>query len=653
LRQLQGPVGHAVALWAVLAVAFHLYTSGFGFFEPREQRSVHLGFLVAIAFVLYPGRARSPQHRPSWLDWLFAALAVAVNVYSYLEAHRINLRQENIDELLWGELICGAIETVLIIEALRRAVTPVMAALVTIGIFYLFVAHHAPGILSYHRALPFGEIVETMYLLNGMGIYGSITGISATMVAIFIAFGAFIEKSGVGRLFHNLGTKIAGRYDGGPAKVEVFSSALFGTISGSSTANVFATGSFTIPAMIQLGYRRHFAGGVEAASSVGGQIMPPVMGAGAFVLAEITNTPYSEVIIAATIGAVAYFVMILVCVHFEAKRLGLHGVDPSEIPLWRVVLADLHLLLPVLLLMWLLFNDYSPHYAAFWAILAVPVCSWIPAVLGGALAVAGVRPDPSTAIGLWLSADTGIRPRTLYDMLAAGGRNMAIVALACAGAGMFVACLTVTGVVTSLATKVTALAGSNLLIAGALLMVVTLVLGMGVPTTAAYIIGASIGAPILIQLGVPMLAAHLFVFYFSILADATPPVSVASYAAASIAKANPMSVGLVAFRLALAGFVCGFGYLYTPALMMQGPVHEILAQTAVYLIGLTIMAAGMFGYFRDHLPMSVRLVIIPAALVLVLGHEFNVWLRVALELGLAAILWALPALGVRRAPAGG
>jgi TRAP transporter 4TM/12TM fusion protein len=694
LRQLTGPVGHAVALWAVLAALFHIYTSGFGFLEPREQRSVHLGFLLAIAFVLYPAGPRSPQHRPSWLDWLCAALAVAVNVYSYLEANRINLRQENIDELLWGELICGTIATALIIEALRRAVTPVLAGLVAIGIFYLFVAHLMPGILSYHRQLPFGEIVETMYLLNGMGIYGSITGISATMVAIFIAFGAFIEKSGVGRLFHNLGTKIAGRYAGGPAKVEVFSSALFGTISGSSTANVFATGSFTIPAMIQLGYRRHFAGGVEAASSVGGQIMPPVMGAGAFVLAEITNTPYSDVIVAATIGAIAYFVMILVCVHFEAKRLGLHGVDPSEIPLWRVVLADLHLFLPVVLLMWLLFSDYSPHYAAFWSILAVPVCSWLPRItklLGikwlidravdglayldrkldaissntagsdwkqffvpfvrGFIQGSGLRLLPY--VSSWCDYDTGIRPRGLYDMLATGGRNMAIVALACAGAGMFVASLTVTGVVTSLATKITALAGSNLLLAGGLLMVVTLILGMGVPTTAAYIIGASIGAPILIQLGVPMLAAHLFIFYFSILADATPPVSVASYAAASIAKANPMSVGLVAFRLAIAGFVCGFGYLYTPALMMQGPVHEILAQVAVYLIGLTVMAAGMFGYFRAHLPASVRLVIVPAALVLVLGHDYDVWLRIALELGLVAILWALPALGVRRAPAGG
>ena len=616
MRELRGRVGFAVALWAVAATLFHLWTSGTGFFEPRTQRSFHLLLLLPLAFLLFPARSRSPLDRPSWPDLVLTALAIVPNVYSWWEANRINLRFENVDALLPGEWVCGIVATVLILEALRRAVTPVLAGLLAIGILYLFTTEWMPGLLHY-RNMSFEEIVETMYLLNGMGMYGAITGISATMVAIFIIFGAFIESSGVGRLFHNLGTKLAGRHAGGPAKVEVISSALFGTISGSSTANVFATGSFTIPAMIKLGYKRHFAGGVEAASSVGGQIMPPVMGAGAFVMAEITNIPYSDIIIAATLGAVCYFFMILVSVHIEAKRQGLAGCDPSDIADWRTILKDVHLLLPVGVLMWLLFEDFSPHYAAFWSILSVVAASW-------------------------LRRETRIYPRQLWGMLVAGGRNMVIVALACAGAGMFVACLTVTGVIISVSNVITSFADGNLMIAGALLMVTTIILGMGVPTTAAYIIGASIGAPILIKLGVPMLPAHLFVFYFSILADATPPVSVASYAAASIAKADPMRTGFAAFRLALAGFVIGFSYLYTPALMMQVPLDEIIGQLLVNLLALTILSAGLFGWFRIDLGVPLRIALVLGGLVLALAENYDLWARIAVELAIFAGLYFAP-----------
>jgi TRAP transporter 4TM/12TM fusion protein len=619
MRELRGRTGIAIASWAVAATLFHLYTAGFGFYEPRSQRSLHLLFLLPLAFLLFPATATSPKHRPSQIDWGLAALAVAANFYSYYEAYRINLRFENVTPLLPGEIIFGAIATVLLVEALRRAVTPVLAGLVSLGILYLFLTEHMPGILTY-RDMAFTEIVETMFLLNGMGIYGSITGISATMVAIFITFGSFIDGSGIGRLFHNIGTRIAGRQSGGPGKVAVLSSALFGTISGSSTANVFTTGSFTIPAMKRAGFRPHFAGGVEAAASVGGQIMPPVMGAGAFVMAEITNTPYSQIIVAAVIGSLLYFFMILASVHLEARRLGLAGCDPSEIPAWREVLKDIHLLLPVILLIVLLMMGRSPHYSAFWSIVAVFVVSW-------------------------LRRETRLGPRKLWDVLVRAGFNMVIVALACAGAGMFVACLTVTGIVISISTIVTSLAGGSILIAGALLMVTTLILGMGVPTTAAYIIGASIGAPILIGMDVPMLATHLFVFYFAILADATPPVSVASYAAAAIARSDPMRTGLTAWRLALAGFVVGYSYLYTPAMLMQGPVLEIIGQILVNVLGLTAVAAGLFGYFRSPLPLPLRLVLVPVGLVIVLLEAYSVWPRIAVEIVLLAGLYVLPQLG--------
>ncbi len=617
MRELKGRVAVAIGVWAAAAALFHLWTAGFGFFEPRTQRSFHLMFLLPLAFLLFPAHPkRSPAERPSLLDWVMAAAAVAVNYYSYWEANRINLRFENVDALTPGEWVVGTVATILVIEALRRAVTPVLAGLLVLGIAYLFVTEYMPGMLNY-RDMSTSEIVESMFLLNGMGMYGSITGISATLVAIFIVFGAFVDASGVGRLFHNLGTRLTGRQAGGPAKVAVVSSALFGTISGSSTANVFTTGSFTIPAMIRLGYPRHFAGGVEAAASVGGQIMPPVMGAGAFVMAEITNIPYSRIITAAFLGAVCYFFMILVNVHFEARRLRLKGVEPRDIPAWNTVVADLHLLLPVLVLLGLLFVDYSPHYAGFWSIVTVVLASW-------------------------LRSGTRMGPRSLWSALVAAGKNMVIVALACAGAGMFVACLTVTGFVIALSTTITSLSQGNVLVAGLLLMVTTLILGMGVPTTAAYIIGAAIGAPILIGMNVPVLAAHLFVFYFAILADATPPVSTASYAAASIARTGPIKTGVSAFRLALAGFVVGFSYLYTPSLLMEGPALEILGQILVNLIGLTIVAIGLSGYGGGPIALPLRAILILAGLLLALLETWNVWPRVLVEILLLGALFAVP-----------
>jgi TRAP transporter 4TM/12TM fusion protein len=620
MRELKGPVFWLAAAVAVSASLFHLLTGGFGFLEPREQRSVHLLLLLPLAFILYPAGETSPKDRPSVVDWLLSVFAVLPSLYSYGCANGgrycasiINLRFETVDPVHPVELVFGVIAIVLVVEALRRAVTPVLAGLVATGILYLFVTEYMPGILHF-RDIPSTQIVETMYLFNSNGIYGSITGISATMVAMFIIFGAFIEGSGVGMLFHNLGMKVAGRQAGGPAKVEVVSSAMFGTISGSSVANVFATGSFTIPAMIKLGYRRQFAAGVEAASSVGGQIMPPVMGAGAFIMAEITNIPYQTIALAAIAGSLLYFFMILVSVHFEARRLRLTGCDPDEIPTWSFVLRDVHLLIPVFVMIGAMATGYSPSFAAFWGILAVWPASW-------------------------LRVHTRLWPADILRMLANGGRNMVVVALACAGAGIFVACLTVTGMVISFSTIVTGLAGNNLYIAGVLIAITVLILGMGVPTTAAYIIGAAIGAPILQQFGVPVLAAHMFVFYFSILADATPPVSVASYAAASIARCSPMAAGVVAFRLAIAGFVVGFSYLHSSALLLQDSWSEIIGEFIANALGLTLLAAGFFGFFRAPLPMAVRLPLIPLGVMATLFDPIPVWWRVAIVAGIAVALF--------------
>lgn len=622
MRDLKGLVFWLAATVAVAASAFHLWTGGFGFLEPREQRSLHLLLLLPLAFILYPAGPHSPNHRPSLVDWVLSGLAVLPSFYSFACANGgaycssvINLRFETVDAVHPVEFWLGALAVALVVEALRRAVAPALAVLVSIGMVYLFVTEYMPGILHF-RDIPTSQIIETMYLFNAIGIYGSITGISATMVAMFIIFGAFIEGAGVGRLFHNLGMATAGRQAGGPAKVAVVSSGLFGTISGSSVANVFTTGSFTIPAMVRNGYRPAFAAGTEAAASVGGQIMPPVMGAGAFVMAEITNIPYQTIALAAIAGSVLYFFMILVSVHFEARRQRLSSCDPSEIPTWSYVLKDAHLLVPVFVMIGAMAIGYSPSFAAFWGTASVWPASW-------------------------LRRHTRLYPADIIRMLAAGGRNMVVVALACAGAGMFVACLTVTGMVISFSTVVTGLAGNNLYLAGLLIAITVLILGMGVPTTAAYIIGAAIGAPILQQFGVPVLASHMFVFYFSILADATPPVSVASYAAASIARCSPMAAGVTAFRLAIAGFVVGFSYLHSNALLLQEAWPEIVGEFLATATGLTLLAAGFFGFFRAPLPIWLRVPLIPLGAMATLFDPIPVWWRVAAVTGVAVTLFFL------------
>ena len=620
MRKFTGWIGIAVMIWAASATAFHLYSAYIGYLEPREQRSIHLLFFLPFVFILYPAHPEwSPKHRPSFMDCILAIVATGPAIYSYLESDRINLRLEDVDPLLMGEVVFGTIAVVLVIEALRRAVTPILAGILCVGLTYLFLCEYMPGLWNY-RDMGYEEIIETMYVVNGHGIFGTITGISATMVAIFIGFGAFVEGTGIGRLFNNLGQVAAGRYSGGPAKVAVVTSAMFGTMSGSSSSNVFTTGSFTIPMMKRLGYRPQFAGGVEAAASVGGQSAPPIMGAGAFIMSEITNTPYADIIIAAALGAACYFTMLLISVHLEAKKYGLRGMDRDLLPSWKVVARDAHLLLPIGVLIVLLMMRFSPHFSAFYSILTAVVVSWA-------------------------REHTRMTPTKLFNTLVTAGKNTASIAVACVGAGMIVASLTKTGLVISFGTIIAAASGGVLWIAGILLMFTTLLLGMGVPTTAAYVITASIGAPTLIaDFGVPMLAAHLFVFYFAILADATPPVSIASYAAASIARANPILTGLQASRLAVAGYIVGFSYLYAPELRMEGAFFDIIMQLGVTIGGLTIVASGWTGFLRRHVAIPVRALLIPVGLGIALLHGYSIELRLVVAVVVLGALYLVPAI---------
>ena len=424
-----------------------------------------------------------------------------------------------------------------------------------------------------------------------------------------------MQGSGTGRLFANFGAAIAGRYSGGPAKVAVISSGLFGTMSGSSVSNVITTGSMTIPLMIRTGYKPGVAAGIESASSVGGALMPPVMGAAAFVMAEISGVPYGSIIIAAALGAVLYYFAILCAVHFEAKRLGIAPMAADDIPPWREVLADLHLALPIALIVWLMVERWSGNYAAFWATIAMVVVSQL---------------RRRTRMG-W---------REVLGSLRAAGLTMAPLAVSIAGAGIVVSALTATGMVVAFGGIIKELAGGSLALLLVLLALTVIVLGMGIPTTPSYIIAAAIGVPQILDLGqsigVAPIAAHLFVFYFAVLADATPPVAAAAFAAAAISKSSPMMAGVHAARFAIAGFTVGFAFIYDPAIMLRNGLGPILMATATQICALVLITAAYAGYLLRPVGPAMRIVLGIAGLFAAFGHVVPDVARLALAVGLCA-----------------
>ena len=640
MRELAGPARAVVLGYAALVALAHLWLGGasalelaarslgapgalcgvVGVPDPLEMRGFHLAALLPLVFVLYPARpGASPARQPSLPDWILALLSALPSLYILTNAQAINARMEFIDPLTPAQFWLGLAAILLLLEAIRRAVAPVLAAIVAVCLVYMRLGQWLPGILT-TRAFDVPAIVETAYIVPIVGgIYGPLTGIVASTIAMFILFGAFIQGSGAGRLFANLGAAAAGRYAGGPAKVAVITSGLFGTMSGSTVSNVVTTGAVTIPLMKRLGFAPAVAGGVEAAASTGGALMPPVMGAAAFVMSEITQIAYGDIIVAAAIGALLYYFAIFVSVHFEAKRLGLAAMAEEEIPPWRAVLADAHLLLPVAVLVWLLMERWSGNFAAFSAVLA--------AVVAAAL-------KRSTCMG----------PGAILEALASAAGTMALLAAAVAGAGVITAALTVTGLVVAFGGIVKGLAGGSLAVLCVLLMVTALTLGMGVPTTPAYIITAALGSPILRDFGVDLLAAHFFMFYFAVLADATPPVAVASFAAAAIAGANPLATGLHALRFALAGFVVGYAFIYDQGVMLRGGIAAIVLETSLLGAALALIGAGFSRHLRAPLSRPAALLSVAVGGIVAFGHMLPDPLRLAAGLGTLAAMAGLPRL---------
>lgn len=584
-RPLRAGYGTLITVIAVGAAALHLFSVYHGLFNPRVQRSMHLLFMLPLAFLLFPARENSPKDRPSVPDIILALLSLVVASMGILELERLENRWIFATDLLPRELIFGTVNVLLIVEATRRTVSTVLSYLAIAALLYLPLGPLLPGILM-HDGFPFQRMVEMMYLDTDQGIYGMLTGVSATYVILFVIFGSFILRAGTGLFFSNFATWASGQSRGGPAKISVVSSGLFGTMTGIAVANVYATGSVTIPMMIRIGYRRYFAGAVEAAASTGGQYMPPVMGAAAFVMAEITGIDYLQIAIGASISAVLFFVSVAAMVHFEALRTGLSGLPKEDIPTSKVVFKQSYLFIPVIAIIYLLIKGYSPMMAAFYAILCCIVTSFF-------------------------NRETWMTPRKILEAMSEGARNTVMVAMACACAGILVAVMTHTGLGLSLSSGIIASSGGILLIALFLVMIVSLILGIGLPTTAAYVLTAALAAPALERMGVDLLAAHLFCFYFAIIACVTPPVSICAYAGAGVADADPVKTGFTAAKLAIVGFVIPYMFVYNPALITHGSVGNIIFSSITALLGVVFLAAGLQGWlFRKTDPLEKWLIIV-------------------------------------------
>ena len=621
-RILSGWQGKLVALIAVAMSCFHFYTSGFGLLLAQKQGAVHLAFTLALVFLLYP--ASSKQSKTSGIpfyDFILGAIGVASALYLVVFFNELVTRAGLPTQT---DLIMGFLLIATLLEATRRISNPVLPCLAIIALLYCYFGRSMPDMLA-HRGFNVARIVNHMYL-GTEGIFGTPLEVSSTFVFMFILFGAVLEKTGLGKFIIDLSLALAGWSTGGPAKVAVVSSGLMGTVSGSSVANVCTTGMFTIPLMKSVGYEPYFAGAVEAVASTGGQIMPPVMGAAAFIMAQILGVPYIEVAIAAVVPALLYYFAVMVQVHFEACRLGLRGIPWKQLPpLGPLLKTKGFLLIPLVAIIYFLLAGYTPLKAAFNGILVSFVLSW-------------------------LNKETRLTPAKLYDAFQSGARSAIGVACACATVGMVVGMGTLTGLALKIAGAIVAMAevspDGSLAALGASLfslapgadvtaetaalaltkiftlfftMIASLILGMGLPTTANFIVTSTMAAPALFLLGVPPMAAYMFVFYFGIAADLTPPVALAAYAGAGIAGSDPMKTGVTSFKLALAGFLVPYIYVYNPMLLFIDVEPFYMAQAiCTALIGVFLLAMFTIGYFKAHLAWYMRVLAFVGAICLLI-----------------------------------
>jgi TRAP transporter 4TM/12TM fusion protein len=564
-RLFEGYLDRLVTLIALGASLYHLLYAYFHPFFALDHRVIHWAFMSSFIFLLYPfSRKLSPKKRPSFFDLLFLLLSLGICLWIFIFSHQILQRAGRYQPL---DVIMGTLLVLLVLEAGRRSVGWSVPVVAIVFLLYALLGPYLPDLLA-HKGYSIKRL-STYLSLSTDGIFSIPLGVSAQFIFLFILYGSILRKSGAGKFFTDLAFSLTGWTRGGPAKAAVVSSCFFGMISGSSVANTVTTGTFTIPLMKKTGYPPHFAGAVEASSSTMGQIMPPIMGAGAFIMAEFLGIPYFKVCVAAAIPATLSFFAIFMQVHYRAVLMGIKGIPKADLPsLKGTLIRGWHHLLSIFLLIYLLAQDFSPERAVFWAILATIFCSY-------------------------LRKETRMSLSEIISGFREGATGAVEVAAACATAGIIIGSITVTGLGLKFSSLIIDLSMGYLLLALPLTAIACLALGMGVPTTASYIIISSLAVPALINYGVVAIAAHMFIFYYATRADVTPPVALAAYAGAGIAGANPSKTGYTAFWLGMAGYIVPFMFIFGPELMLIGKPIHILWATCTAILGILFLAAAI------------------------------------------------------------
>lgn len=618
----------AIALFfSLLAVAyalFHLYVT----FNPLPtllQRNVHLMFGLALVFLLYPTYKKQSRTKVPFYDWILFGLSIVSCVYLFSVYDEIVTTRGGIANTT--DIIMAILTVMLVFEAARRVTGWVLPILATIFLIYPFFSHQAwlPRLLM-TRPFDFSDIFGQLYTKTE-GLFSTAIGASVQFIFLFILFGAFLAKSGMGQFFNDLAMALAGHRQGGPAKVAVISSAFMGSINGSAVGNVVSTGAFTIPLMKRIGYDKNFAGAVEASSSIGGQILPPVMGASAFIMAETTGIPYATIALAALIPALLFFLSSLMQVHYRAGRENLRGLPKADLPeVKRVLKNGWHLLIPLVVLILMLFSGMPVPYAAFYTIVVTIIVSWF-------------------------GKHTRMYVKDIIEALETGTRQALSTIVACGVVGVVIGVVNLTGFGATLTAAITSLGAGSLMLTLILTMLASIVLGLGLPSIPAYIITATMTAPALAEFGVPVLIAHLFVFYFGIFANITPPVALASFAASGLSGGDPMRTSLISLRLSLAGFIVPFIFVYEPAMLLINPdglptnatefplasLADALIVAVSTSIAVIAISAAVEGYIKTNMNVITRIVLGIGAILLVVPEIVTDMIGYALIIGIYVI----------------
>ena len=590
-RTFKNPLMKKIFFGACLLVSFyHLYTAAFGPPVTLVHRSLHVAMIMALGFLMYPACKSSDMTKPSILDWILSLLSFAAPIYIWMDYRGVVERAGNPNNT---DLVMATMLVVLVLECSRRVTGNALTILSVVFIIYGLFGREFPGMFM-HRGYDWASL-SNHFFANTEGIYGTSVSVAASYIFLFILFGTVMSKCGMGQFFNDIALALAGHTKGGPAKVSVIASGFLGSINGSAVANVVTTGAFTIPLMKKTGYSKEFSGAVEAAASVGGQLLPPIMGAAAFIMAEMISVPYSTIITWAAIPALLYYLSIVLQVHLRASKDGLIGLPKDQLPKTSEVMkCRSHLLLPVIFLLYMLF--FSGTTVIFSAVMTILV----------------------TIVVSMFRKETRMSFSGFLDALANGAKQTVSVAVACACVGIIIGVCSKTGFGLTMANTIIALGSTSLLFTLFFTMITCMILGMGLPSIPAYIITATIAAPALAKLGIPAGAAHMFSFYYAMFANLTPPVALASFAAAGLSGGNPMKTGVASVKLAIAGFIVPFMFVYAPQLML---INTTLAEgawvAASACVGVFLIAVSVEGYLFTHMAAWLRVVAAAGALLLI------------------------------------